>query len=495
MSHVGNFIRSAGLLGALSVVARLGGLIQGALLARFLNPSGFGALSVVTSTALSLYGMTRLGADSTLHVAIAEKGARRGAVMGTMILVMGAAAALSAAICLFGAPWIARDLYRQPTLEPWIRWAALYVVAHFCYQYCYFSLAGFHRFASYASVNVLTTIIGVVVVPLAAWQAGTAGAVVASIAVLGLTIALLGRPLRRAVREERVDVRLDEWRSGLKENAAIGFPHYLSALIAIPIAYVLQGMLGRYGGTEGLGFLRMTVSLSALISFIPSSISAATLSFLTSLRSDTTRNDFDDVAALNAKVIWLVTMALYLAIEPFLPYVVRAMFGAEYLPATSAARLALVGAVIGAVEATNGQTLLARRLTRRMFVLITLRVSVMGVVGWFAIPRWQVDGYVLADLLGISASYVIAASLEWAIVGHRKSFLSIAVLTLAVILVATLWHRQAPSLVGSLLLALTLGAILAVGAALLVFSRRERELLLRGLAQGAQRMRQRLRPH
>ena len=492
MSQVGNFLRNAGLMGALSVVARLGGLIQGALLARWLSPSGLGVLSVVTSTALSLYGMTRLGADSTLHVAIAEGGKRRGAVMGGMRLVMAAAATLSAGICLVGAPWIAQNLYHQPALEPWIRWAALYVVAHFAYQYGHFALAGFHRFAGYATVNVTMTVIGVVVVPVAAWSAGTLGAVVASIAMLGLTAVLLARLLRRAVREEAVPVELSGWRIGVAENTAVGFPHYLSALIAIPIAYVLQGRLGQYGGTEGLGFLRMAVSLSALISFIPGSISAVTLSFLTGMRSSRSKSDFDDIAALNAKVIWLVTMALYLAIEPVLPFVVRTMFGAEYAPATNAARLALAGAVMGAVEATNGQTLLARRLTRRMFLLITLRVSVMGVVGWIAIPRWAVDGYVLADLLGISASYVAAVGLEWVIEGHRRPFLSMAALTLSVVVVATLWHQQAPSLLGSALLALTLALGLAVGAALLVFSRRERSLLLNGLAHGLRSLRARL---
>lgn len=417
MGTLRQYAKNAGLLTAQAVVQRGLGVVASAVLARALGPAGMGVYNVVATTPGTAFGLLKLGVDTAVHVNMAEheraQGVSRGGVLAAGLLLLGGLGALATALCAALAGPIARVVFGQPELAPWLRVASVLVAAQFGFQFCLSALAGLHQFARYARVGMVTGVVNLALVSLGVATAGLAGAVAAT-AVTGLiTVGWLALALRRSLREAGVRLAFAEAPRAAREVLGLGLPFYLTGLVAVPVTYYLQGRLAQSGGLEALGQLRIVLTLTALIWFVPASIGAATVSALSAARTGPGEGGaaFLRQAVLNLKVVWVGCLLLALAACAFLPWLLPLLFGSAYAAAVGPARLGLLGAVLAAAEGVVGQVLFTQRRTWTLFGLLTSRAALFAVLGLALVGPFGLGGYVAAEAAGFAFAVALALPL------------------------------------------------------------------------------------
>lgn len=410
MTVLRRFASSAGLLVAQAVFQRLFGLITSILLARGLGPGALGIYSAVVTTGNSVYGFVRLGIDSAIHVLMAE-GPKQGAfqpdkssLLSCGFILFAMAGAFGALATLVLADWIARAVLKLPDLAIWLRVAAILVLIQCITQFFYSALAGLHQFVRYARVMMLTGLLSLVFIGAGLIVDGLRGALAGLIVSQALTAAKLGFALHAAFRESDPPLayRFHDWTRSARLIVRLGLPVYFAGLVAIPVAYYLQGLLVQHAGIAGLGHLRIIVAINSIIAFVPMSVAAATISTLTTVRTNEEygRDVFVAVSVLNLKLIWYFSLTAAVAIYFFIPPVIRVMFGAEYADAAASARIAIFSVALGNIMNSGSHVYFAERRVDRVWWMHVVFSAFFAGSGLLLIPQLGLKGYVIAEAMG-----------------------------------------------------------------------------------------------
>jgi len=401
------FARDAATLSVQALVQRALGMGTSVILARGLGVDGLGALNAIQTTATNAFGVGRLGLDVATHVHLAEVGAdpaRKGRIVAAAAVAMSASASGLAGACWLGAGWLARVVFEEPAIAGWLRLSSLLVLAQFGHQFGYSALAGLHAFGRYARVAVAVSLATLLATAVGVWAAGLTGAVAATIAAALAGAVWLTWEVARGLRASGISAGWLGAGGALRDLLRLGGPFYLTGLVLIPVAYGLQGLLTRTGGLEEMGYLRVMLSIGAIVSFLPSSLIGATVSSLALLRTDPSQDAgaYARHAALNLRLVWLFCLLAVLSLGVVLEPLVRILFGEAYVPAVPAFRWGLFGAMLLAVEGVVGQVLLAGRRVWLLFALLTGRAAAFVVLGAVLIPALAVNGYLAADAIALA---------------------------------------------------------------------------------------------
>lgn len=420
MSYLGQYAKNMGVLVGQSVVRRAMGMVTTMVLARTMGVASFGTYSVVTNTATSAFGLVRFGIDAAIHVHTAEGHAdevartRTGEILGAGFLLLLAAGLIGGLGCLVAADWLAQNAYGKPELAIWIRVAGAGAFLQCASQYWYVTMAGLHRFVTYARIMVASAAISAVATILGVVLAGLSGAVGGMISAQALTVIWLAWTARVELRAESVQLSLRGFYSRSRLLLKFGLPFYAAGLLAIPATYYLQSLVARYGGLESLGYLRALSAITALVSFAPSSASGAMISMLTKTRTE-------DESALaggvmrNAKMVLLFALITAGGVTILLPWLMPVLLGQQYVAAIGAAGIALLTSVLVALNGVIGNALFSAKRVNLVFLITLIQVVVFCTLGIILIPLHGLVGYLVAELISYLTllGVVYWGSLDW----------------------------------------------------------------------------------
>jgi O-antigen/teichoic acid export membrane protein len=420
MIRFGQYARNVGMLVGQSLVQRVLGMVTTVILARLLGAAGFGAYSVVMATSNSAYGLVRLGVDGAIHVHTAEgfvdeAGRRRmEELLAAGCLLLLAAGGIGALACFLFAEPLASAIYGKPELAAWIRVAGVAVFLQSVSQFFYATLAGLHRFPEYSAIMVATAVTNLAAISIGALAFGLAGAVAGLVGAQALSVLWLGIVTRKAMRNEQLRLAFSNLFDRARSLIRLGLPLYISGMVGIPAAYLLQGMLVRSAGLEELGYLRAIMGIVAIVAFAPSSAAGAMISMFARARSAG-----DGALAFrivqNIRIIMMFALVMTTGVSVLMPWLIPLLFGDKYLAATGAASVALVTAVLTAVNGVISNALLSSRKVVLLFATTATQALVFVVFGAFLIPEYGLIGYVTAELSGylVSLTAVLVVVLPW----------------------------------------------------------------------------------
>jgi len=413
VSGLGHYARNVGMLVGQSFVQRVAGMIVTIILARVLGAANLGAYGVVMSTSNSAYGLVRLGVDGAIHVSTAEGHAnaetrqRMQEVLAAGCLLLVLAGTVGGLACGLFGQLLAQTIYGEPGLAVWIRIAGFAVFAQAVSQFFYTTLAGLHRFAAYARVMIASALLNLVTIVPAVLVADLPGAVAALVGVQVVTTVMLGAAMRSALRQNGLRLVFRNTVLQSRRLLAFGMPFYLAGLVAIPVVYVLQGLVVRHAGIEEFGYLRVILSLVAIVAFAPTSAAGAMISLFAS-----TRAAGDGQLAVrvvqNLRVILVLALALAAFVTIASPWLIPALFGEAYLPAIAPTSIALITAVLTAANGVVSNALLSARRVTALFMLTALQAAVFFALGLILIPALGLTGYLLAELAAHAAALSVA---------------------------------------------------------------------------------------
>lgn len=410
MSRLSQYIRNSGVMVAQSVVQRMAGVVSTMVLARMLGVADLGAFSAVINTGSSAYGLVRLGIDAAINVYVAgehcDDSARKnkGQMLGAGFVLLFVAALAGTATCILFSDLLAIAVYGKKELGSLLLFAGALVFVQCISQYCFATLAGLNRFGGYARIATFSALISVLAVTIGCVVAASLGAIVATLCVQMLSLALLGRITTRTLLEERITVEWTALAMWAIRLLKLGFPCYVAGLLAIPTTYYLQGMVSRHAGIDALGYLRVIASISSLVAFLPASISLVMISKLTQSRSNGERLFASDTLR-NLKLIWLFVLCASVSMASVLPWLLPLLYGADYSSALSAGQIAVFSTGFAAVLSVLTNACFASKQITVLFRYSVLQVSAFSICGIALIPVFGLLGYVVAEL----CSYLIVS--------------------------------------------------------------------------------------
>jgi len=411
MSLLKKYIKSAGYLSARSIVERLLGMISTVMLARMLGAGPLGIYNAVMNTANSAYGIVRLGIDAALHVLTAEAttseddARRKESVWGASLILLSLCGLAGSAGCYFFKDWLANIFFKEPELAKWLQVASILVFLQCLSQFCYTILMGLHQFAAYAIVSSIVTVGNLVLLSAGLVFYRLPGALAAALITQILSLFLIVLILRRSLQKIRLKITFRQFTSSVLKIFRFGVPFYAAGLLAIPATYYLQGLLSRNWGIETLGYLRIVISFSSLIHFLPTGVAAVSLSTLTRIYSDPkySSQQFMEYTLLNIKVTAFFCLTLAMILVMLLPILIPFLFGGAYLEALPAARIGVFTSVFAAIWNCASHSYFAQKKPIVIFLQSVVQVLALLLLSWFLIPRFGLVGYVLTDYGGYTA--------------------------------------------------------------------------------------------
>lgn len=403
-----------------ATIQRILGMLTTIVLVRVLGSAGFGIYSIVVNTASSAYGLVRLGIDAAIHVHAAEHHSGTEAktakeqMLGAGLILLTAAGTAGAAICLLFAQWIAEVIYGRAELAQWVRLAAVLVFIQCASQFVYTLLVGLHRFGGYAKVMVLSAAASAVVLSASSALWGLRGAVGGLILVQAVTLWMLWGQARTAITAERISIRFGRFATSAAPLLKNGFPFYASGLASVPSTYYVQGLVAQNFGLEAIGGLRVIVSLTTLVSFIPTAIAAVFVSQLT--RSSTVDyTDFVRTSLLNIKYLWTFLLLAGAGLLTLLPPLLTLLFGEAYRELTAPASLAILAVILSSLLGYVGSLAFSRKRVGFIFWYTTIQVAGFLLVSSTLVPEYGLPAYFLAEFVGFGCAlcYVWIATATW----------------------------------------------------------------------------------
>ena len=398
----------------MTTITRAMGMVTTVIMARVLGSAQFGLYSIVVNTANSAYGMVSLGIDAAIHVHTAQhhddaaSRAAKGQLLGAGFLLLMLAGIAGGLGCWLGAPWIAATIYKQPELTGWLSLSGILVFIQCMTQFCWTLLAGLHRFEGYAKVMSCMSVTSTLLLSLASLYLSLAGALKALIVVQLLTILFLSRLARSAMALESIRIKYASAGISVLRLLKIGLPFYLAGLVNVPTLYYAQGLLTQTAGIESMGGLRVIGSITALVTFLPSSIAGVMVSALTK-KSTSDYGAFVSAMLLNIKYIWLFSMICAAGVVAVLPMLFDLLFGDEYRGFAAPAGIAIVASVFICVLGVVGNIAFSRQKVAFILFYNLVQAAVFMVMVIALVPRHGLVGFLVAQ----TVSVMVALCFVW----------------------------------------------------------------------------------
>ena len=240
---------------------------------------------------------------------------------------------------------------------------------------------------------------------MASWLWSLTGALYAFLIVQGFTTYFLWRQVISALRLDEIIPRFVHFRRSVRSLISTGLPFYGAGLLAIPVSYYLQGDLGRTIGLDALGQLRVVVSITAMISFLPTSIAAVMVSHL-ARESGSDYASFVKKTLANMKFVWIFVLFSGVATFSIMPILIDMLFGGSYAGAIVPASAALISAVLACVLGVVSNVVLSRKRLLVTFSYSFLQAVTFLAIGLLIIPSMGLTGYFFAEGVSVGGALV-----------------------------------------------------------------------------------------
>ena len=225
----------------------------------------------------------------------------------------------------------------------------------------------------------------------------------------------------------------------------------LAAIVFLPLlAYLAQD-----SGVAEVGYFRVGQVLVQLFTLIPGAI--APVLFL-KLRTSNDEESNKRNSEISLHLVWwigLTALLLYLLVDH---QVVAVFFGKSFLPAIQPTRLLVLMAVLDSISQLLHTPLLASKKTRLFAITQNCAAILAGVIGYWLIPKWGLQGFLAAKIAFSLLPVIIYLKQSW----HRLNPSKILMLSLATALLSPLcWIIDLGAQLSSVLM-IVVAVILAV---------------------------------
>lgn len=403
------------LLGA--IVSRGLTLLASVIVARLLHPVGFGKLGIIQSTVglVGAFAGAGLGLTATKYVAEHRStDTLKTGIYAALSLRIAVISGLIASGVLFVASgWIAGVVLGQGGLAQDLRISALLVLFAAINGVQLGVVAGLEDFRTMALMNTLRAIVLFITLVVGCYLYGLDGAVAGLAGAEALAAGVNQLALRHSCSKRAIPLRHHHLPRGeLRALAHFAVPTLLASLVISP-AFWLSNliMFQQPAGARALGVFNAADRWRQVLLFLPGSLATIILPMLSNLRGTRDSANYRRVLRLNLLanlVVVAVPATVVIAAAPL----AMSAFGAEYRSGSTALTILSLSAIAMVLNNLLQSALVSMGYAWRRVALDALLAALLGLLSWWLIPRFQVDGMAWANL---GAFIVVIVPLSWSV--------------------------------------------------------------------------------
>lgn len=400
-----------------AIVSRGLTLLASVIVARLLHPAGFGKLGIIQSTVglVGVFAGAGLGLTATKYVAEhrSTDTLKTGVYAALSLRIAVISGLVASAVLVATSGWIAGALLDQPGLGQELRISAVLVLFAAINGVQLGIVTGLEDFRTMALMNTIRGAVLFLTLSVGCYLYGLNGAVAGLAAAEALAAAVNQYALRRSCGKRAIPLRHRHMPRGeLVALAHFAVPTLLASLVIAPASWVSNLiMFQQPAGARALGVFNAADRWRQLLLFLPGSLATIILPMLSNLRGARDSANFRRVLRLNLLANLVVVAILATVIIAAAP-LAMSVFGADYRSGSTALIILSLCAIAMVLNHLLQSALISMGYAWRRVALDTLLAALLGLLSWWLIPRFQVEGMAWANLGAFS---VVIVPLSWSV--------------------------------------------------------------------------------
>lgn len=385
-------LRSAGIVGAASIVNILSGIVRLKVFALILGPAGVGLAGLFTNLMMlsSTVAGLGIGSSGVRHVAsVRGEAARLDDALQALFLLGILLGVLGGGAVYFLQTPLATYVLSDAKYAPGVGWVGLGVSASVAGSVFVAMLQGVHRIGKFSKANIVGNLLGSALSVSVIWYLGFDGIYFAVIC-LPLSLAAVAfffvrhlpparmRPLRALANEAR-------------PMLGFGAVMLFSAILLMGTMMSARALINQKLGLEAAGFFHSAWLLSA--TYIGFALNAMAADFYPRVTAAIAQNE--NPGTLVGEQMGLaqtLTAPLIVAVIAFAPIIIILLYSREFLPAAEVVRVHVFGDLFRVIGTPFAYTLLAAGAAKRFM---------FGELVWSVVYLTILFGFI--DHLGVVA--------------------------------------------------------------------------------------------
>jgi O-antigen/teichoic acid export membrane protein len=404
--------RSTALIFLDTIVSLFSGLIVSVILARTLQPDGFGLYSLVITISAFAYLVARFGITETVRRYAAELDGRGDrklvATVAGRSLRLGLVSAAAAGLILIAAALPLARFFQADQLRAYLILAGISLVPTMASGVLISVVKGLQRYQFFLTMNLITSPLWVIACAAALWRGtGIAGLLIAGIAIDLVRIAVLGWWMRREVGIQWAGRLPDLLRGRLaRYNAAVGVLMLLNAVVWQRSEIVF---LGHFQGPTQVAYYTLPFGLTdRLTGLLPGPLLAVMLPGLTYMQGAADPARFTAMLSNALRYLAVLTFPITLFGIIVAPFVIGVLYGDRYAPAAVVLQILLVAMIFGVLGEASSAALLSLEGQGWLLKTGAAAAAASLVLDLVLIPRYGAVGAAVANTVA-QAGWAIAA--------------------------------------------------------------------------------------
>ena len=387
------------------LVVKVMAIVNSVIAARLLEPSDFGALSVIVNLQNLVVIVACFGIPLAVTKHVSQWRARDesyASAVGSALLVMllGSAIVTAVAYLVLGRT-IAVGVYADSSLLDALRLSAIYVFIASVNLGVSSLLQGSQKIKTLAKINATVAILAQPITYASITVAGLGGAVAAMSVASAASVTLLLLSVRGVVKLSTAGARsIFGKKHALRPLLSFTIPSFLASLIVVPAYWIGRTELALNFGLDSVGHFQIAESLSQLVLLVPSAITVPLLPLISE------QQEMSEVGKSSGSLLRLAVflgLPFSLLVLPFLKEVISILYGAAYEPANDAAILMFASSTFIALGSVISSTIIG---VGRMWVALGLNAVWLGCFLGSVFTLVPASG-----TEGLAGSYAIAYSI------------------------------------------------------------------------------------
>ncbi len=407
-----------------NVINVVAGLFVGAWVARYLGPAMYGVYNYALAFVLLFSPIVGLGLKDIVVRDIVRSPARRHEILGTSFGLQSSAAVVTLALAVL----VARFARPGDTV---ILWLVGILAARFLFQAVGDTLDFWFQSQVQAKYTVWARNIGLVLISVAKIGLILGGASLVAFGAAALSqAAITAAALVIFYLVSRQT--LSSWRPNLhtaKELLRSSHPLIVSAVAITIYMRVGQVILGTLASEEQVGLYSAAARLSELWYFAPVAISSSVFPAIVRSLQTESHEKFARRMQLYYDVMAGLAYAVAIPTVILAPFLVRVLFGSDYLGAVPILRIHILAYVFISLGVARSRWLVAEDNIRFGMAATLLGAVVAIILNLILIPRYGGMGVAWAVLLSQAISTYLSSALSkrtWPALGQQSRSLILA---------------------------------------------------------------------
>ncbi|MFW9944006.1 MAG: oligosaccharide flippase family protein [Candidatus Sifarchaeia archaeon] len=348
------------------IIIKAMALVNSVIAARLLEPSDYGALSVVVNlqnliVIVGCFGMPLALAKHTAEWKHKDPATAR-LIASALILLLLISSAVTAVVYLVLADVIAVGLYDNPNLVTVIRLSAIFVLVAAVNQGLVSILQGCQKILTLAKINTLIAVAAQPLMYLFIVLFGLEGAIIAMFCSNLFSISVLVLTTRHVLPVSFAKARrVFADKSRLRSLMSFSVPAFIATLVVVPAYWIGRTVLALTWDFYSVGQFQIAESISQLVHIIPAAISVPLLPLVSEQYS---KNPLEVGQSTNSllRIVVFFSLPISIIMLPLVGYIIGVLYGSQYEDAyhssllmIASATFVTVGSVISSVIIGSGR--------------------------------------------------------------------------------------------------------------------------------------------